>query len=288
MDTVARMRSMIKSYPPVRTVVSEQGRGDDGTDPDGSFVAEFFVPLKPREEWPSGLTKEEMVRQMSQQLKREFVGVDFNFSQYIQDNIEEAVSGVKGENSVKIFGRDLAELERLSKSLKTEIATVPGVTDPGGVQPVGSAKSHHQDRSCEGGALRLLRRGHQFRGAGGHRRAGSHARLRRRDEFRAHRALRARIPAQHRCHPLDSGCAPEQRSQGADRLYRIGRARRRDTGNRRRLYLPREQPAFRAAQIQRTRPRSRFDRRGGAKASSAKSCRCPRATASSGPANSAP
>jgi heavy metal efflux system protein len=137
MDTVARMRNVIKSYPPVRTVVSEQGRGDDGTDPDGSFVAEFFVPLKPREEWPSGLTKEEMVRQMSQQLRREFVGVDFNFSQYIQDNIEEAVSGVKGENSVKIFGRDLAELERLSKSLKTEIATVPGVTNPGGFNLLG-------------------------------------------------------------------------------------------------------------------------------------------------------
>ena len=78
-----------------------------------------------------------MVRQMSQQLKREFVGVDFNFSQYIQDNIEEAVSGVKGENSVKIFGRDLAELERLSKSLKTEIATVPGVTNPGGFNLLG-------------------------------------------------------------------------------------------------------------------------------------------------------
>ena len=67
---------------------------------------------------------------MSEQLNREFVGIDFNFSQYIQDNIEEAVSGVKGENSVKIFGRDLAELERLSKAVKTEIAKVPGVTDP--------------------------------------------------------------------------------------------------------------------------------------------------------------
>ena len=101
---------------PVRTVVSEQGRGEDGTDPDGSFVAEFFVPLKPLDEWPKGLTKEKLVKQMSEQLEREFVGVDFNFSQYIQDNIEEAVSGVKGENSVKIFGRDLAELERLSKA----------------------------------------------------------------------------------------------------------------------------------------------------------------------------
>src|SRR5712671_5897080 len=131
MDSVARMRNIIKSYPPVKTVVSEQGRGEDATDPDGSFVAEFFVPLKPKEEWPNGLTKEEMVRQMSEQLRRELVGVDFNFSQYIQDNMEEAVSGVKGENSVKIFGRDLAELERLSKAVKAEISEVPGVTDPG-------------------------------------------------------------------------------------------------------------------------------------------------------------
>jgi cobalt-zinc-cadmium resistance protein CzcA len=137
MNSVARMRNIIASYAPVRTVVSEQGRGDDGTDPDGSFVAEFFVPLKPFEDWPKGLTKEELVRQLGEQLKREFVGVDFNFSQYIQDNIEEAVSGVKGENSVKIFGRDLAELERLSKALKTEIATVPGVTNPGGFNLLG-------------------------------------------------------------------------------------------------------------------------------------------------------
>jgi cobalt-zinc-cadmium resistance protein CzcA len=137
MDSVARMRNIIKSYGPVETVFSEQGRGEDGTDPDGSFVAEFFVPLKPHENWPKHLSKEEMVQQLSDQLRREFVGVDFNFSQYIQDNIEEAVSGVKGENSVKIFGRDLAELERLSKSLRKEIATVPGVTNPGGFNLLG-------------------------------------------------------------------------------------------------------------------------------------------------------
>src|SRR2546421_12975443 len=131
MGTVARIRDVIRSYPPVRTVVSEQGRGEDATDPDGSFVAEFFVPLKPLEEWPAGLTKEKLVRELSERLEREFVGVDFNFSQYIQDNIEEAVSGVKGENSVKIFGRNLAELERLSKAVKAEISDVPGVTDPG-------------------------------------------------------------------------------------------------------------------------------------------------------------
>jgi heavy metal efflux system protein len=131
MTTVARIRDVIRSSPVARTVVSEQGRGEDATDPDGSFVAEFFVPLKPLDEWPAGLTKQKLVSELSERLEREFVGVDFNFSQYIQDNIEEAVSGVKGENSVKIFGRDLAELEKLSKAVKTEISTVPGVTDPG-------------------------------------------------------------------------------------------------------------------------------------------------------------
>lgn len=136
-DTVNRIRGVIGSYPPVRTVVSEQGRGEDATDPDGSFVAEFFVPLKPFEEWPAGLTKPKLVKEMADRLEGEFIGIDFNFSQYIQDNIEEAVSGVKGENSVKIFGRDLAELERLSHAIKDELAKVPGVTDAGAFNLLG-------------------------------------------------------------------------------------------------------------------------------------------------------
>ncbi len=136
-DTVDRIRKLILSYPPVRTVVSEQGRGDDATDPDGSFVAEFFVPLKPREEWPAGLTKEQFVKDLAARLEGEFIGIDFNFSQYIQDNIEEAVSGVKGENSVKIFGPDLAELERLSKIVTAEISKVPGITDAGAFNLLG-------------------------------------------------------------------------------------------------------------------------------------------------------
>lgn len=131
MDTVARIRNIIKSYPVVKTVVSEQGRGDEGTDPDGSFLAEFFCPLIPFEKWPPGLTKEKLVRELSERLNAEFVGVDFNFSQYIQDNIEEAISGVKGENSIKIFGPELEVLEKLSKEVKTRIAEVPGVRDPG-------------------------------------------------------------------------------------------------------------------------------------------------------------
>src|SRR6185369_17288660 len=89
MESVAAIRRVILQFPPVQTVASEQGRGDDATDPDGSFLAEFFVPLKPQSEWPKGLTKEELVRQMNEKLANEFVGIDFNFSQYIQDNIEE-------------------------------------------------------------------------------------------------------------------------------------------------------------------------------------------------------
>jgi cobalt-zinc-cadmium resistance protein CzcA len=136
-ETVNKIRNVIASYPPVRTVVSEQGRGEDATDPDGSFVAEFFVPLKPFEEWPAGLTKPKLVKELAGRLESEFIGIDFNFSQYIQDNIEEAVSGVKGENSVKIFGRDLYELERLSKAVKDELAKVPGIQDPGAFQLLG-------------------------------------------------------------------------------------------------------------------------------------------------------
>lgn len=136
-DAVARMRQIIMSYPPVRTVVSEQGRSEDATDPDGSFVAEYLVLLKPFDQWPKGLTKEKLISEMNEQLNREFVGVDFNFSQYIEDNIEETLSGVKGENALKIFGPSLSELERLAKSIKAVIATVPGVKDPGGFSLLG-------------------------------------------------------------------------------------------------------------------------------------------------------
>ena len=157
---------------------------------------------------------------MSEQLNREFVGVDFNFSQYIQDNIEEAVSGVKGENSVKIFGRDLAELERLSKAVKTEIGRGARGDRSGGVQPARPAQSGHPHRPRQGRPLRLLGRRHQCGRAGGDRRPGGHPGLRGRDEFRAHRAPGAGISAQRRRHPLDPRRVAEQRSEGADRLYR--------------------------------------------------------------------
>jgi cobalt-zinc-cadmium resistance protein CzcA len=123
------MRRLIRSYPEVVTAVSQQGRPDDGTDATGFFNAEFFVPLKPESEWPRGLNKEALTKDMSEKLQAAFPGVEFNFSQYIEDNVEEAVSGVKGENSIKLFGSDLKELTETAEKIKDVMEKVPGVQD---------------------------------------------------------------------------------------------------------------------------------------------------------------
>ena len=126
---VNKMRRLIKSYPEVVTAVSQNGRPDDGTDPTGFFNAEFYVPLKPFDEWPKGVDKAKLTHEMSEALAAQFPGVDFNFSQNIEDNVEEAASGVKGENSVKLYGNDLAVLERTANQIKDVMSTIPGIVD---------------------------------------------------------------------------------------------------------------------------------------------------------------
>jgi cobalt-zinc-cadmium resistance protein CzcA len=126
---VNRMRRVIKSFPEAITVISQNGRPDDGTDATGFFNAEFFVPLKPFDAWPSGVDKEKLTQQVSAALEAQFPGVEFNFSQYIEDNVEEAASGVKGENSVKLFGNDLATLEKTAAKIKEVMSAVPGIAD---------------------------------------------------------------------------------------------------------------------------------------------------------------
>ncbi len=131
MPIVTRIREILLSHPEVITVTSQHGRPDDGSDPAGFFNAEFFVPLKPFNEWPAGYTKDDLIRDLQDQFAKEFVGVDFNFSQYIQDNVEEGLSGVKGANSVKVIGPDLATLEKITRQIMPEMAKVPGVADLG-------------------------------------------------------------------------------------------------------------------------------------------------------------
>ena len=126
---VNQMRRVLSSYPEVVTVVSQQGRPDDGTDSTGFFNAEFFAPLKPESEWRTGLSKDALTKQMSDKLSDAFPGVEFNFSQYIQDNVEEAVSGVKGENSIKLFGTDLTVLTATAAKIKAVMSTINGIED---------------------------------------------------------------------------------------------------------------------------------------------------------------
>jgi cobalt-zinc-cadmium resistance protein CzcA len=129
--TVNNIREILLSYPEVITVVSQHGRPDNGSDAAGFFNAEFFVPLKPFDEWPSGMTKEKFIDELQQKFGKEFVGIGFNFSQYIQDNVEEGLSGVKGANSIKIICPDLGTLERVAGQVMEEMERVKGVTDLG-------------------------------------------------------------------------------------------------------------------------------------------------------------
>ena len=126
---VNRMRAVMRSFPEVVTVVSQHGRPDDGTDTAGFYNAEFYVPLKPPSEWPRGVTKDGLTKDVVDKLQQEFPGVDFNASQNIQDNVTEAASGVKGENSVKLFGSDLKQMEATADKIKEVLKTVKGITD---------------------------------------------------------------------------------------------------------------------------------------------------------------
>jgi cobalt-zinc-cadmium resistance protein CzcA len=137
LDTVAekteQAQAIMRQYPEAKSIVAQVGRPDDGTDPTGFNVAQFFVPLRREREWPvppghdRRRTKDQLVDEMMSELSRKFVGVDWNFSQYIRDNVMEALSGVQGDNSVKIIGPDLAELERLAEKVKDRMAGVPGI-----------------------------------------------------------------------------------------------------------------------------------------------------------------
>jgi heavy metal efflux system protein len=129
--TTHKMREILLRHPEVITVVSQHGRPDNGSDASPFSNVELFVPLKPYEQWRIGYTKDKLIEELQHEFANELPGIDFNFSQYIQDNVEEALSGVKGANSVKIIGRDLATIERIASDVMHEMQQVPGVADLG-------------------------------------------------------------------------------------------------------------------------------------------------------------
>lgn len=134
---VRRMREILRRKPEVETVVSQLGRPDDGTDVSGPYNIELFVPLKPFETWPRGMDKERLTKVLSREFSREFPGIVFNFSQNIQDNVEEALSGVKGENTVKVVGPSLSVDEQKARQIVATLKRVRGIEDLGIVQTLG-------------------------------------------------------------------------------------------------------------------------------------------------------
>ena len=138
-------RAIMASFPEVADVVNQIGRTDDGTDTDGYYNSEFFVPLRPQHEWPATMdqegwrrwlsgpkrprTKDELIAAMNSELERKLPGIAWNFSQNIRDNVMEALSGIKGDNSLKIVGPDLNKLEEFAAGAKQIMQTVPGLED---------------------------------------------------------------------------------------------------------------------------------------------------------------
>ena len=127
-----RARLMLASFPEVKQVVDQIGRPDDGTDWTGYFDTEYYVDLKPKDEWRPVFhqNKDNLIASMNQQLEN-IPGVIWGFSQPIEDNMEEAVSGVKGELSVKIYGDDFKTLEQKGNDVVNVMSKVPGVADLG-------------------------------------------------------------------------------------------------------------------------------------------------------------
>jgi cobalt-zinc-cadmium resistance protein CzcA len=137
-DFTNKARLVMASFPEVTEVVSQTGRPDDGTDTAGFFNTEYFVDLKRKEDWRPVFhrNKEELIAAIDAELQK-FPGVIWNYSQPISDNMEEAVSGVKGELAVKLYGDDLRTLEHTAEKIQSQMASVPGVSDLGIFRIVG-------------------------------------------------------------------------------------------------------------------------------------------------------
>src|SRR5450432_46236 len=135
-DIANKMRRIIRNFPEVKQVMSQTGRPNDGTDATGFYNIEFHVDIYPKKEWKSGISKEELVERMKDKLSA-FPGIDLNFSQPISDNVEEAVSGVKGSLCVKIYGDSLAYMEKKAGEVYDVMKGIKGIEDLGVIKNIG-------------------------------------------------------------------------------------------------------------------------------------------------------
>jgi len=135
-EVARQVREKVMSFPEVKTVVTQTGRPDDGTDVAGFYNNEFHITLYPEKKWKENITKEALIDSMNKKLSV-IPGANLNFSQPIMDNIEEAVSGVKGSIVVKIFGDDLAYMEQKSTEVLNQLRMVRGIEDLGVIKNIG-------------------------------------------------------------------------------------------------------------------------------------------------------
>ena len=133
---VRKPRAILASFPESKVIVSQLGRPDDGTDINGFDIAEYNVELIPRDQWTTARNREDLCEAMKQRLAQ-IPGVEFQFSQYIEDNVNEAVSGIKSELSVKIFGEDPNNLQAIADKTVETIKAIPGATDVGTDELIG-------------------------------------------------------------------------------------------------------------------------------------------------------
>lgn len=122
------MKQKIRTFEEIKFVLSQTGRPNDGTDPTGFFNIEFHIQLKPEKEWFRKITKDDLLVELRNELE-DYPGVNFGFSQPIQDNVEEYVAGVKSSLVIKIFGEDLFELEDMANDVANSIRDIEGITD---------------------------------------------------------------------------------------------------------------------------------------------------------------
>ena len=135
-EVADQLRGIMMNFPQVKRVLSQTGRPDDGTDVTGFYNNEFDVALYPQEEWNPQMSKEDLIEMMREKLSI-LPGADLNFSQPIMDNVEEAVSGVKGSICVKIFGDSLDYMESKSEEVNQILKTVRGIEDLGVIRNIG-------------------------------------------------------------------------------------------------------------------------------------------------------
>ncbi len=131
-----KIREIILSFPEVQSVLSQTGRSNDGTDPSGFYLNQACVNLYPKEKWKRHISTDQLIDEMDVNL-RQFQGIDFNYSQPIRDNVEEAVAGLNCNNAVKIFGDNLIILDSLSKNVLNAIKNVRGIREAGILKNIG-------------------------------------------------------------------------------------------------------------------------------------------------------